>query len=125
MPHQLVESSSRRVAKVMRKRMTPAEFKLWQSLSNRKLEGLRFRRQAPLGPYIADFFCPEKKLVVELDGGQHARHHAQRLDAERDEWMRGHGHVVLRFHNQTVMKEMDRVYDAILAASRSRESAET
>src|SRR5258708_4103087 len=102
MPHQVIAPSNRRLGKVMRQRLTPAEFKLWQNLRDRRLAGLRFRRQAPLGPYIVDFFCPEGKLVVEVDGGQHARFYRLQTDSERDKWIRSQGHVVLRFANQTV-----------------------
>ena len=101
----------------MRKRLTSAEFKLWQVIRNRKLDGLRFRRQAPLGPYIVDFFCPERRLIVEVDGGHHGRFHQLRADAERDGWLRLMGHKLLRFANPTVMKSLDSVCAIILAAS--------
>ena len=102
----------------MRKRLTPAEFKLWQVIRNRQLCGLRFGRQAPLGPYIVDFFCPERKLIVEVDGGHRTHFHRLRADAERDEWLRSQGHKVLRFANPAVMKSLDSVCSAIVAASR-------
>ena len=117
MPHQEVTSASRRLGRVMRKRLTPAEFKLWQVIRNRLLDGLRFRRQVPLGPYIVDFFCPERRLVVEVDGGHHAHFHRLRADAEHDEWLRSQGHTVLRFTNAAVMKSLDSVCAAIVAAS--------
>lgn len=101
----------------MRRRLTPAELKLWQMLRDRRLEGLRFRRQAPLGPYLVDFFCPERSLVIELDGGGHGRFQAIRADAERDRWIREQGHAVLRFSNHDVMSSVDRVCEAILAAA--------
>jgi len=101
----------------MRKRLTPAEFKLWQVIRNRQLDGMRFRRQAPLGPYIVDFFCPERKLIVEVDGGHHTHFHRLRADAERDEWLRSQGHRVLRFANPAVMKSLDSVCAEIVAAS--------
>jgi very-short-patch-repair endonuclease len=125
MPHQVIPPSNRRLAKVMRQRLTPAELKLWQNLRDRRLDGLRFRRQAPLGPYVVDFFRPERNLVIEVGGGQHARIRGLQADTKRDEWIRSQGHVVLRFANQTVMKRIDRVCDAIVAASRSSSSVET
>lgn len=59
-------------ARNLRKDSTKVEAILWQVLRNKNLEGFRFRRQHPIGPYIADFFCPKKKLIIEVDGGQHA-----------------------------------------------------
>jgi very-short-patch-repair endonuclease len=101
----------------MRKRLTTAELKLWSVIRNRQLDGLRFRRQAPLGPYIVDFFCPERRLVVEVDGGPHTHAYNSRADAERDEWLRSQGHTVLRFANPAIMKGLDSVCAAIVAAS--------
>jgi very-short-patch-repair endonuclease len=101
----------------MRQAMTPAEFALWQKLRSRNLEGLRFRRQAPLGPYIVDFFCPELKLVVEVDGGQHWRSHNARNDALRDAWMARQGIAVIRFSNGEVLDNTPGACDAILQAA--------
>ena len=117
MPHQEVTLKNRHLGRVMRKRLTPAEFKLWQVIRNRQLHGLRFRRQAPLGPYIVDFFCPECRLIVEVDGGHHSHFRRLRADAERDEWLQSQGHTVLRFANPAVMKSRDSVCAAIVAAS--------
>ena len=79
--------------------MTDAERKLWSLLRNRKLAGCKFRRQVPIGPYVADFLSFEARLIVEADGGQHdgcAR------DAERDGWLTAHGFRVLRFWNSEI-----------------------
>ena len=101
----------------MRQALTPAELRLWLVLRNQKLEGLRFRRQAPLGAYIVDFFCPRQKLIVEIDGGGHGRFNALKADAERDSWLRSQGHRVLRFSNQQVLTDLEGVCSAILAAT--------
>jgi very-short-patch-repair endonuclease len=101
----------------MRRAMTPAEMRLWLRLSRRQLAGLRFRRQAPLGPYIVDFFCPERKLVIELDGDHHGHDGTAARDAERTAWLERGGLRVIRFTNEDVMRNLDGVYDAIVAAA--------
>ena len=73
--------------------------------------GLKFKRQKPLGRYIVDFVCPERKLVIELDGGQHSEQTA--YDAKRDDWLRSQGYTVLRFWNNEVMQEMEGVLERI------------
>ena len=93
--------------------MTDAERKLWHRLRQRQLEGLRFRRQVPCGPYIADFLCIDARLVIEVDGSQHGSDH---YDERRDEWFRSQGYRVLRFWNNDVLQRMDGVLTAILAA---------
>jgi very-short-patch-repair endonuclease len=106
----------------MRQAMTPAEFKLWTKLRNRQLGCLRFRRQAPLGPFIVDFYCPERRLVVEVDGGHHFNPVQQATDARRDAWLRRSGNTVLRFSNHDVTSNLTGVCDAILSmASRDQE----
>jgi very-short-patch-repair endonuclease len=117
MPHQLIPPSNRRLGKIMRRRLTSAEFKLWQKLRERRLGGLRFRRQAPLGLYIVDFFCAEHKLVVEVDGDQHGRFLARQADAQRDEWIRTQGLTVLRVSNRDVMSNIEGVCNAIVATA--------
>jgi very-short-patch-repair endonuclease len=101
----------------MRSAMTPAELRLWLRLRNRQLGGLRFRRQAPIGPYIVDFFCPERNLIVEVDGDQHGHESNMKHDAERTRWLEGRGHRVLRFANVEVTNDLDAVYAAISAAA--------
>ena len=96
----------------LRKRMTDAERLLWRRLRLRQLNGWKFRRQCPYGDYILDFACLEAKLVIEVDGGQHAESIAR--DAERDAFLRSAGFRVLRFWNDQVMKEQDAVVELIL-----------
>ena len=101
-------------AKAMRREPTPAEARFWHYAKDRIIGGLKFRRQVAIGPYIADFFCAGKWLVVEIDGGQHAE---SPRDAERDAWLRGQGYRVLRFWNSDVLTDMDAVAATILAAA--------
>jgi very-short-patch-repair endonuclease len=98
--------------------MPDAEFRLRCELRNKGLDGLAFRRQQPIGPYIVDFFCPATKLIVEVDGEQHALGSAPARDRARREWLEAQGCTVIRFWTSEVMKELDAVCAAILAASR-------
>ncbi len=98
-------------AKQLRKRPTEAETKLWNRLRRKQLDGLRFRRQAPIGPYIVDFFCPTAKLVVELDGGQHATQEA--YDERRTQWLEARGYQVRRFWNNDVLENIEGVLGEI------------
>ncbi len=97
-------------ARRMRRDPTPAERKLWQALRKRQAAGLKFRRQMPLGPFIADFYCPAERLVVELDGISHIDSQA---DAARDAWMQQRGIRVVRFTNQEVLTNVEGICLAI------------
>jgi very-short-patch-repair endonuclease len=105
-------------ARDLRARMTEAETRLWFHLRRRELGGRRFRRQHPIGPYIADFACLDAGLVVELDGSQHL---LSRTDARRDACLRRHGFRVLRFWNDEVLLRLDDVLEAILRALEDRD----
>jgi len=100
-----------RLAKNLRKRATDAEQLLWRHLRARQMEGLKFRRQQPIGDYIVDFVCFERRIVIELDGGQHAT--KTREDTERDEWLRAQGFRVCRFWNSEVLKNIDGILEVI------------
>ena len=102
-------------ARTLHTRSTDAESLLWQHLRNRQLAGLKFRRQYPLGSYIVDFVCMECRLIVELDGGQHAIQSG--ADTKRDAWLSGQGFVVLRFWNNEVLGNLESVLDAIAGAA--------
>lgn len=102
-------------AREMRRNPTASEALLWSALRGRRLDGLKFRRQAPIGPFIADFFCPEVKLVVEVDGGCHDYPGA---DAERGAWMRHEGLRVVRLTHTEVMSNLEGVLHAIRQATR-------
>jgi very-short-patch-repair endonuclease len=86
-------------ARDMRRHQTAPETILWVALRNRQLTGLKFRRQVPLGPYIADFYCPSARLVIEIDGATHAD---PAIDRDRDAWMLKNDIRVLRFWNKEV-----------------------
>ena len=87
-------------ARVLRREMTDAEQMLWKHLRRRQLHGLHFRKQCPVGPYIADFACLEAKLIIEVDGGQH---NESASDAARDAWFTQHGYRTLRFWNTDIL----------------------
>jgi very-short-patch-repair endonuclease len=101
-------------ARNLRTRQTEAERKLWSRLRNRNLDGFKFRRQFPIDRYVVDFACIEAKLVVDLDGSQHAEQEA--YDAQRTVVLEGCGFHVLRFWNYQVLKHMDDVLPAIWRA---------
>jgi very-short-patch-repair endonuclease len=104
---------TRQQARALRKRMTDAEKQLWRHLRNRELGGWKFRRQYPVGPYIVDFICPEKNLVIEVDGGPHAKN--EELDIQRSAYLNKMGYWVFRFWNNQVLHETDAVLEAIFA----------
>jgi very-short-patch-repair endonuclease len=91
--------------------MTDAERKVWYLLRGRRFTGAKFRRQVPLGSYVADFLSFEKRIVVEVDGGQHADSRADRV---RDDWFRSQGFTVLRFWNIDVLKNLEGVATLLL-----------
>jgi very-short-patch-repair endonuclease len=95
-------------ARALRREMTQAETKLWRMLRSRQIEGHRFRRQVPLGRYIADFVCHEARLIVELDGGQHDSLSQQEVDRSR--FLQSEGYRVLRFWNHEVLANPEGVH---------------
>ena len=95
-----------------RRELTPAERTLWAHLCSRRLGGLKFRRQVWLGPYIADFFCAEAKLVVEVDGDTHAGQ--MQYDELRTAWLRSEGFRVVRFANEDVINNIEGVIEQLL-----------
>ena len=101
-------------ARRLRRQSTDAERALWRLLRNRQLGGHKFRRQSPIGSYIVDFLCLERKLVIEIDGGKHQLR--ARADRERAQWLEERGYRVIRFWNNQVLAEPEAVQEAILAA---------
>jgi very-short-patch-repair endonuclease len=101
-------------ARRLRKHSTVAERKLWRYLRARSLAGLKFVRQEPIGPYTVDFVCREKRLVIEVDGGQHADSGS---DATRDQWLVNRRYRVLRFWNNEVLENIEGVWDTIFTAA--------
>ena len=112
MPHQPVTSAKRRFARALRREMTEAEGKLWQELRDRRLDRIKFRRQAPIGKYVADFVCPEARLIIEIDGSQHAESDTDQI---RKTELEAKGFRVLRFWNDDVLKDLNAVCDTIIA----------
>ncbi len=109
-----VQEHLRRYARRLRRDQTDAERKLWSRLRDRRLYGARFRRQHPIGPFIADFCCTTAKLIVELDGGQHALQ--KRSDAERTTFLAGQGYRVIRFWDNEALTNTEDVLLRIIEA---------
>lgn len=110
----------KKFAREMRyEKSTPAEAILWEALSNKKLEGYKFRRQHIIGPYIADFLCLRHRLIIELDGLIHQRLENKKSDEERTKWLRAQGFKVIRFRNEEIEKNLDKVLSQILIALKS------
>ena len=99
--------------KELRNALTPAEAFLWTHLKKRQLSGKKFRRQYGVGPYTLDFFCPEVRLAVELDGAPHFTVIGQELDAKRDRYLEEKGILVLRFENREVFEDLEFVLGKI------------
>ncbi|MGG7578688.1 endonuclease domain-containing protein [Rhizobium sp. Nf11,1] len=104
-------------ARQLRQNETEEEYHLWSDLRSRRLNCYKFARQVPLGPFIVDFLCREKRLIVEVDGFQHAENVS---DQRRTEWLNANGYSVLRFWNQEVSRERRSVLETILAALEGR-----
>ncbi|MBN4062283.1 MAG: hypothetical protein COA57_12145 [Flavobacteriales bacterium] len=104
-----------KTARDLRKSQTKAEKMLWHILRNRNIGNHKFRRQHPIGPFFADFYCHEALLVIEVDGDIHELKEVKEYDAERQEYIEGLGLTVLRFTNEEVLEEPDRVAEEIEA----------
>jgi very-short-patch-repair endonuclease len=99
--------------KQLRRNMTDAELRLWYYLRAHRLQGFKFKRQQPIGVYIVDFVCLDARLIVEVDGGQHAE---ARSDQIRDAWLGNQGFRIMRFWNNDVLKSINTVLQAIVEA---------
>ena len=108
-------------ARQLRHNQTDAERKLWAALRGKALDGRRFRRQHPMGPYVVDFVCLERKLIIELDGDQHAFDVAR--DYKRDCWLQSRGYFVLRFWNNEVYDNLPGVLEKLLEHMREPSSS--
>jgi very-short-patch-repair endonuclease len=97
----------------LRLQMTDAERKLWFALRDRRFANFKFRRQVPIGPYIADFACYSARIVIEVDGGQHSDSPG---DRQRDRWFATNDFVVLRYWNHDVLKNLDGVLTSLFSA---------
>ena len=98
----------------MRNNPTAAEAVLWEQLKNKKLNGLRFRRQHGVGPFIADFYHAPSKTIIELDGEIHTDPKVRIDDKEREEYLKGCGYNIIRFHNYHVFNDLNDVLKIIL-----------
>lgn len=107
-------------ARNLRHNSTSAETKLWRILRNRGLNGFKFVRQEPIGPYFADFCCRERMLVIEIDGATHSTDTELARDAARSRVLASHGYRVIRFTNADVYGDASAVADTILAALEGR-----
>jgi len=96
--------------------MTDAERLLWSKVRKNQLKGYQFYRQKPIGNYIADFYCPKAKLVIEIDGGQHYLGEGKERDKERDDYMENMGLRILRFSNKEVFENIDGILEVIWEA---------
>jgi very-short-patch-repair endonuclease len=103
-------------ARRLRREQTDVEKALWQALRSRQLDTLKFRRQHPVGPFIADFCCVKSKLIIELDGGQHALD--SDADEQRSDFLAQRGYRVLRFWNHEVLTNIQGVLERILESTR-------
>ena len=101
------------LAKSLRKGSTNADKLLWSRLRAGRFEGMRFRRQHPIGRYIVDFVCLERRLVIELDGGRHALLDGTLKDRQRDAWLEKEGYRVVRFWDDEVLMNICGVLDAL------------
>ena len=107
------EKSLKQLSRNLRTNMTDAEQLLWSKLRGKQLNGHQFYRQKIIGRYIADFYCPKSKLVIEVDGGQHYSVEGTAKDIMRDEYMGNAGITVLRFSDREVLGNIDTVIEKI------------
>lgn len=106
-----LDSKTRDRARELRRDMSPAERRLWWAIRHKSLDGARFRRQVPVGEYFADFCCLKRKLIVEVDGGQHSE--TEEYDRRRTQFLEAQGFRVIRFWNTDVMTNLEGVVDTI------------
>jgi very-short-patch-repair endonuclease len=110
----MVSASIRRAAaSKLRANTTPHERILWRALKELPVDGTHFRRQAPIGPYVVDFFCPAKHLIIELDGGHHNDDENAKRDHERQLWLEQEGYRVIRFWNSEINRDLTAVLERI------------
>jgi very-short-patch-repair endonuclease len=117
MPHRPTPPRKKAFARKLRREPTEAEVRLWEELRDRRLDGIKFHRQASFDPFTADFFCAKARLVVEVDGSQHGDSVS---DQRRTAFFNGLGLRVLRFWNDEVLHEMNAVCDTIIAYVRDQ-----
>jgi very-short-patch-repair endonuclease len=102
----------------LRNNLTPAETKIWAKLRGRQVENCKFRRQYSIGAFVVDFYLPELKLAIEIDGDSHFQPDAIKYDKERQLYLEAKGICVVRFTNEQVYQQLDDVVEAIAQTSR-------
>ena len=117
MPHEPLGRTQRLYARSLRRGRTPAENTLWKALRARRFMGLKFRRQHPIGPFVLDFYCPERNLAIELDGGGHAAERSIEEDRSRAAWLARRGVRLLRFWTPEVDGNLEAVLASIARAA--------
>jgi len=123
---QMVSISIRRAAaKKLRANSTPHERILWRALKELPINGSHFRRQAPIGPYVVDFFCPAERLIIELDGGHHNEDEEAERDRARQDWLENEGYRVIRFWNSEITSDLTAVLERIYVELYGSRDAET
>ena len=120
MPHAKVSDRQRKRAKQLRQRMSRAENLLWRYLKAHHVDGLAFRRQAPMQRFIPDFICHSARIIVEVDGASHDFASRQHADKQRDRWFESQGYAVLRFTNEQVLRNLEGVIGLIRETASSR-----
>jgi len=111
-----IDSFRRKTARRLRMNATDAETKLWRQPKQIETRGTHFRRQVPIGPYVADFACMAARIVIEVDGSQHGEHENKTRDDKRTRWLESEGYRVVRFWNNDLVRNIDGVLDVIHAA---------
>ncbi len=109
---------TRDFAKFLRRRLTLPEGLLWRAIKGGKADGLKFRKQHPIGPYVLDFYCASVALCVEVDGGSHGMGRRPEADAQRDAWLAAKGIRTLRISASLVLEEVDDAVRTIISAAR-------
>jgi very-short-patch-repair endonuclease len=115
-PHRTISSFRREKARQLRANATDPEVRLWRHLRRSPLLGSHFRRQVPIGPYVADFACMAARLIVEVDGSQHGDSTVKARDDSRTRWLEREGYRVLRFWNNDLIQNIQGVLETIHAA---------
>ncbi|WP_096358830.1 endonuclease domain-containing protein [Variibacter gotjawalensis] len=108
--------------RVLRRAPSEAEKRVWKLVRRQQLDGLGFRRQHAVGPYVLDFYCPSLQIALEIDGGQHAAPHCVEYDSRRTAWLGARGIEVIRFWNNDVLSNIEGVWTVLMQAIDARRS---
>ena len=117
----LANHEVRHFARSLRRQLSLPEGLLWRAIKRGKADGLRFRKQHPLGPYVLDFYCHELRLCVEVDGGSHSMGDRPAKDEQRDRWLADKGVFTLRISASLVLEDVDDAVRTILSTARERD----